>query len=64
MVRYAARLSGLPSTEALRRSHEVLDWCDAGQERYRPVETLSVGTRQKVEQQVPVRLLRLITTQN
>ena len=48
MVRYAARLSGLPSTEALRRSHEVLDWCDAGQERYRPVETLSVGTRQKV----------------
>ena len=48
MVRYAARLSGLPGTEALRRSHEVLDWCDAGQERYRPVETLSVGTRQKV----------------
>ena len=48
IVRYAARLSGLPGTEALRRSHEVLDWCDAGQERYRPVETLSVGTRQKV----------------
>jgi ABC-2 type transport system ATP-binding protein len=47
MVRFAARLSGLPGTEALRRSHEVLDWCDAGQERYRPVETLSVGTRQK-----------------
>lgn len=48
MVRYAARLSGLPSLEALRRAHEVLDWCDAGQERYRPVETLSVGMRQKV----------------
>lgn len=48
MVRYAARLSGLPSTEALRRAHEVLDWCDAGQERYRTVETLSVGMRQKV----------------
>jgi ABC-2 type transport system ATP-binding protein len=48
MVRYAARLSGLPGTEALRRAHEVLDWCDAGQERYRPVETLSIGTRQKV----------------
>lgn len=48
MVRYAARLSGLPSVEALRRAHEVLDWCDAGQERYRPVETLSVGMRQKV----------------
>jgi len=48
MVRYAARLSGLPGIEALRRAHEVLDWCDAGQERYRPVETLSVGVRQKV----------------
>jgi ABC-2 type transport system ATP-binding protein len=48
MVRYAARLSGLPGTEALRRAHEVLDWCDTGQERYRPVETLSVGVRQKV----------------
>lgn len=48
MVQYAARLSGLPATEALRRAHEVLDWCDAGQERYRDVETLSVGMRQKV----------------
>lgn len=48
MVQYAARLSGLPRVEALRRAHEVLDWCDAGQERYRTVETLSVGMRQKV----------------
>jgi ABC-2 type transport system ATP-binding protein len=48
MVQYAARLSGLPTTEGLRRAHEVLDWCDAGQERYRPIETLSVGMRQKV----------------
>ena len=47
-VCYAARLSGLRGTEGLRRAHEVLDWCDAGQERYRPVETLSVGMRQKV----------------
>lgn len=48
MVRYAARLCGIPSSEALRRAHEVLDWCGAGQERYRPLETFSVGTRQKV----------------
>ncbi len=48
MVRYAARLCGIPAGEALRRAHEVLDWCDAGQERYRPLETFSVGTRQKV----------------
>ncbi|RLS76844.1 MAG: ATP-binding cassette domain-containing protein, partial [Planctomycetota bacterium] len=26
MVQYAARLSGLPGSEALRRAHEVLDW--------------------------------------
>jgi ABC-2 type transport system ATP-binding protein len=48
MVAFAARLSGLPAVEGLRRAHEVLDWCDAGQERYRPVETMSVGMRQKV----------------
>ncbi len=48
MVCYAARLCGLPGTEALRRAHEVLDWCDAGQERYRAIETLSVGMKQKV----------------
>ena len=48
MVRYAARLSGIPGIESLRRAHEVLDWCNAGQERYRPVETLSVGMRQKI----------------
>jgi ABC-2 type transport system ATP-binding protein len=48
MVAFAARLSGLPAAEGLRRAHEVLDWCDAGQERYRAVETMSVGMRQKV----------------
>jgi ABC-2 type transport system ATP-binding protein len=42
MVHYAARLAGLPTSEALRRSHEVLDWCDAGQERYRGIETLGL----------------------
>lgn len=30
-VQMMARLSGLPSTEALRRAHEVLDFCDVGQ---------------------------------
>ena len=48
MVAFAARLSGLPAVEGLRRAHEVLDWCDAGQERYRAVETMSIGMRQKV----------------
>jgi ABC-2 type transport system ATP-binding protein len=44
-----ARLSGLPTTEALRRAHEVLDFCDVGQERYRNVETYSTGMRQKLK---------------
>ena len=49
MVRYVARLSGLPSVEALRRSHEILDYCGLEQERYRPIETYSTGMRQKVK---------------
>ncbi|MEQ8790374.1 MAG: ABC transporter ATP-binding protein [Pirellulaceae bacterium] len=48
-VQFVARLSGLPSIEALRRSHEILDFCDAGQERYRAVETFSTGMRQKLK---------------
>lgn len=48
-VQFAARLNCLPSTEALRRSHEILDFCGAGQERYRTVETYSTGMRQKLK---------------
>ncbi len=48
-VRYLARLSGIPSREALRRAHEILDFCDMGQERYRDVETYSTGMRQKIK---------------
>jgi len=47
-VQVAARLSCLPSTEALRRGHEILDFCGIGQERYRNVETYSTGMRQKL----------------
>jgi ABC-2 type transport system ATP-binding protein len=49
MVRYVARLSGLPSIDALRRAHEILDYCGLEQERYRPMETYSTGMRQKVK---------------
>jgi ABC-2 type transport system ATP-binding protein len=37
-----------PGSQVCRPPRPSADWCDAGQERYRPVETLSVGTRQKV----------------
>lgn len=49
MVQFAARLSGYPSTESLRRSHEMLDFCGVEQERYREVDTYSTGMRQKVK---------------
>ncbi len=47
-MQMTAQLSRFPSTEALRRGHEILDFCGMGQERYRPVETYSTGMRQKL----------------
>ena len=47
-IQVAARLSRIPATEALRRGHEILDFCGAGQERYRQVQTYSTGMRQKL----------------
>lgn len=47
-VQVSARLSLLPRIEALRRSHEILDFCGVRQERYRNVETYSTGMRQKL----------------
>ncbi len=49
VVRFMARLSGLPSIEALRRAHEILDFCGAEEERYRNVETYSSGMKQKLK---------------
>jgi ABC-2 type transport system ATP-binding protein len=48
-IQLMARLSGLRKREALRRSHEVADYCDLGKERYRKVETYSTGMRQKLK---------------
>ncbi len=49
VVQFAACLSGLPQTEALRRAHEILDFCGMKQERYRIIDTFSTGMRQKVK---------------
>jgi ABC-2 type transport system ATP-binding protein len=49
MVHFAACLNGYPSGEALRRAHEVLDYCGAEEERYREVDTYSTGMRQKLK---------------
>ncbi len=49
MVQFAARLSGFPRVEAIRRAHEILDFCGAEQERYREVDGYSTGMRQKLK---------------
>ena len=47
-VQFSAQLSGMPSIEAMRRAHEILDYCGLAQERYRTVDTYSTGMRQKL----------------
>ncbi|MBC7819261.1 MAG: ABC transporter ATP-binding protein [Planctomycetaceae bacterium] len=47
-VQFVAQLSRIPTVEALRRAHEILDFCGLAQERYRTVETYSTGMRQKL----------------
>lgn len=49
MVQFMARLWGQPATEALRRSHEMLDYSGLQQERYRDVATYATGMRQKLK---------------
>ena len=48
-VSYAAELSGLSPDDAIRRAHEVLDYVGMDEERYREVETYSVGMRQRIK---------------
>ncbi len=45
-VRMMAELSGLPSREALDRSHEALTYVGLGEARYRELGTYSLGMRQ------------------
>ena len=48
-VVYAATLSGLPPADAIRRSHEMLDFTGLGEERYRPTDGYSTGMKQRVK---------------
>ena len=49
VVQFSACLAGLPPVEAMRRAHEILDFCGMQQERYRTIETFSTGMRQKTK---------------
>jgi ABC-2 type transport system ATP-binding protein len=46
---YAGELSGMPREQAIRRAHEVLEYCGLGEARYRNLETYSTGMKQKAK---------------
>ncbi len=48
-VAYAGELAGLPPNQALRRAHEVLEYCGLGEARYRLTETYSTGMKQRIK---------------
>ena len=48
-VAYVGELAGMPPAQALRRAHEVLEYCGLGEARYRLVETFSTGMKQRVK---------------
>ncbi len=48
-VAYAGELAGMPPDQAMRRAHEVLEYCGLGEARYRNVETYSTGMKQRIK---------------
>jgi ABC-2 type transport system ATP-binding protein len=48
-VYLAARLTGLPHTDAMQRTHRVLNYVGLDDERYRKIGTYSTGMKQKVK---------------
>ncbi len=48
-VAYLGELSGMPRNQAMRRAHEVLDYCGLTDARYRQIQTYSTGMKQKVK---------------
>ncbi len=48
-VRKMGELSGLPKEQALERAHEVLFYVGLGEARYRPLESYSLGMKQRAK---------------
>jgi ABC-2 type transport system ATP-binding protein len=46
---YCGELNGMPRVDALERAHEVLDYVGMSENRYRKMETYSLGTVQRVK---------------
>jgi len=49
LVAYVGELAGMPTSHAMRRAHEVLEYCGLGEARYRNVETYSTGMKQRLK---------------
>jgi ABC-2 type transport system ATP-binding protein len=48
-VAFAGELCGMAWTDAMQRSHEVLNYVGLGEARYRPVESYSTGMKQRLK---------------
>jgi ABC-2 type transport system ATP-binding protein len=48
-VSFAGELAGMPASQALRRAHEVLEYCGLGEARYRNIDTYSTGMKQRIK---------------
>ena len=49
LVSYVGELCGMPSRDAMQRSHEVLYYVGLDEERYRTIDEYSVGMKQRVK---------------
>jgi len=49
LVSYMGQISGVTSTSAIQRAHEVLDFVNLGEERYRKISSYSTGMKQRVK---------------
>jgi ABC-2 type transport system ATP-binding protein len=48
-VYYTGRLAGMTHADSMQRTHEVLDYVDLGEARYRPAEQYSAGMKQRLK---------------
>ena len=48
-VHYAGRMAGMSYGDAMQRAHEVLDYVDLDEARYRPAEGYSAGMKQRLK---------------
>ncbi len=48
-IAYMGELAGMPKADAIQRAHEVLQYVNLGEARYRKVETYSIGMKQRVK---------------